>query len=46
MRPARSTVVAGGPVLDPFGHSWSIATHVKDLTPEEIQNNMAEAFES
>ena len=33
-----------GRILDPFGHSWSIATHVKDLTPEEIQKNMAEAF--
>ncbi len=26
-----------GIVTDPFGHNWSIATHVKDLTPEEIQ---------
>ncbi|RYD50093.1 MAG: VOC family protein [Verrucomicrobiaceae bacterium] len=26
-----------GVVTDPFGHNWSIATHVKDLTPEEIQ---------
>jgi hypothetical protein len=25
-----------GSVKDPFGHSWSIATHVEDLTPEEI----------
>ena len=25
-----------GSVTDPFGHSWSIATHVEDLTPEEI----------
>ena len=25
-----------GTVADPFGHSWSIATHVEDLTPEEI----------
>jgi PhnB protein len=25
-----------GTVSDPFGHSWSIATHVEDLTPEEI----------
>ena len=25
-----------GTVLDPFGHMWSIATHVEDLTPEEI----------
>jgi PhnB protein len=25
-----------GSVQDPFGHSWGIATHVEDLTPEEI----------
>ena len=34
-----------GRLLDPFGHSWSIATHVRDLTPEEIRRGMAEAFE-
>ena len=25
-----------GIVEDPFGHQWSVATHVRDLTPEEI----------
>jgi len=25
-----------GSITDPFGHSWGIATHVEDLTPEEI----------
>ena len=25
-----------GMLLDPFGHSWSVATHVKDMTPEEM----------
>jgi PhnB protein len=25
-----------GSVIDPFGHSWSIATHIEDLTPDEI----------
>ena len=25
-----------GSVQDPFGHSWAIATHVEDLTPDEI----------
>jgi PhnB protein len=25
-----------GQVKDPFGHLWQIATHVEDLTPEEI----------
>ena len=30
---------------DPFGHRWSIATHKEDLTPEEIQRNMAQMGE-
>ncbi|NDB87434.1 MAG: VOC family protein [Thaumarchaeota archaeon] len=25
-----------GAITDPFGHKWSIATHIKDMTPEEI----------
>jgi PhnB protein len=29
-----------GTVLDPFGHSWSIATHKQDLSFEEIRANM------
>ena len=24
-------------VKDPFGHAWSLATHIKELTPEECQ---------
>jgi uncharacterized glyoxalase superfamily protein PhnB len=23
-------------VTDPFGHHWAIATHIKDMTPEEM----------
>ena len=26
-----------GVLTDPFGHAWSIATHKKDLTPEQIR---------
>lgn len=26
-----------GTVQDPFGYSWSLATHTKDLTPQELQ---------
>jgi uncharacterized glyoxalase superfamily protein PhnB len=26
-----------GVLNDPFGHSWSLATHKKDLTPEQIR---------
>lgn len=25
-----------GIVIDPFGHCWSIATHVRDVSPEEM----------
>ncbi|MBI5155265.1 VOC family protein [Candidatus Poribacteria bacterium] len=31
-------------VEDPFGHSWSFATHLEDLTPEEIGQRAAAAF--
>lgn len=34
-----------GQVVDPFGHRWSLATHKQDLTPEEIQQNMAKMGE-
>lgn len=33
-----------GKVTDPFGHEWSIATHVEDLSPEEIGKRAAAAF--
>lgn len=33
-----------GLVKDPFGHHWSIATHLEDLTPEEIMTRAAKAF--
>jgi PhnB protein len=29
-----------GVLIDPFGHQWSIATHIRDLTPEEIREGM------
>jgi len=29
-----------GVIQDPFGHKWSVATHVKDLTVEEIKAAM------
>lgn len=31
-----------GQLEDPFGHHWSVATHTRDLTPEEVQKGMAE----
>lgn len=30
----------GGEFEDPFGHRWSIASHVEDLTPEEMERRM------
>lgn len=30
-----------GALTDPFGHKWSIATHVEDVPPEEIPARMA-----
>lgn len=33
-----------GKLEDPFGHSWSVATHIEDLTPEQIMEGSAKAF--
>jgi uncharacterized glyoxalase superfamily protein PhnB len=33
-----------GIVVDPFGHQWSFGTRLKDLTPEEMQAAMKDAF--
>ncbi len=33
-----------GSIEDPFGHRWSIMTHIKDLTPEEMKRAAEEAF--
>jgi len=30
-----------GQLEDPFGHRWSVATHTRDLTSEEIREGMA-----
>jgi len=32
-----------GRLTDPFGHSWSLATHIEDVTPEEIGRRAQEA---
>ncbi|MEY2490926.1 MAG: PhnB protein [Verrucomicrobiota bacterium] len=29
-----------GKVEDPFGHQWSIGTHVRDVSPDEMQKAM------
>jgi len=28
---------------DPFGHQWSVATHVRDVSPDEMQQAMQKA---
>jgi PhnB protein len=33
-----------GSIEDPFGHRWSVATRIKDLSPEEIAKEACEFF--
>jgi PhnB protein len=33
-----------GTVQDPFGHLWSVATHVEDVPPEEIEERAKAAM--
>jgi PhnB protein len=33
-----------GKLTDPFGHQWGVATHVEDLTPEEIDKRATAFF--
>lgn len=33
-----------GTVEDPFGYSWNLASHTRDLTPEEIEKGAKAAF--
>ena len=33
-----------GTVTDPFGHVWSIATHIEDVPPEEMAKRSKEAM--
>ena len=34
-----------GKLKDPFGHKWSIATHTKDMSADEMKRAMDEAME-
>ena len=34
-----------GKLKDPFGHKWSIATHVKDMSADEMKRSMDEAMQ-
>jgi PhnB protein len=31
-----------GSIVDPFGHGWTVATHVEDVAPEELARRMAD----
>ena len=31
-------------LIDPFGHGWTVATHVEDVSPEEMTRRMAALF--
>ena len=33
-----------GTVTDPYGHSWSFATHIEDVPPEEMEERMKQAM--
>jgi PhnB protein len=35
-----------GTFEDPFGHKWNVATHVEDVSPEDMQKRAAEAMQS
>ena len=32
-----------GTLTDPFGHVWHVATHVEDVSPQEMEKRMAAA---
>jgi len=33
-----------GKLIDPFGHSWNLATHIEDVAPQELEKRMKEAM--
>lgn len=44
MRPVQDQFYGdrSGTMTDPFGHIWTIATHIEDVTPEEMHRRAAE----
>ena len=34
-----------GTLVDPFGHRWTLATHIEDVSEEEMGRRAAEAFQ-
>ena len=43
-RPARDQFYGDrdGFIVDPFGHSWTVASHVEDVAPDEMMRRMSE----
>lgn len=33
-----------GQVMDPFGHPWSLSTHIEDVSPQEMERRGREFF--
>jgi PhnB protein len=33
-----------GHIIDPFGHGWTVASHVEDVAPDEMMRRMAELY--
>ena len=33
-----------GVVTDPYGHKWSVASHIRDMSPEEMESGMKDAM--
>jgi PhnB protein len=33
-----------GTVVDPFGHKWTLLTHIEDVTPDEMEARMQKMF--
>ena len=31
-------------IVDPFGHGWTVASHIEDVAPEEMARRMAKLF--
>jgi PhnB protein len=32
-----------GTIVDPFGHTWHVSTHIEDVSPDELQKRAAAA---
>ncbi len=33
-----------GFIIDPFGHGWTIGSHVEDVAPDELMRRMADVM--